>query len=144
MFAAAFYKSTKPGIPGLYNRVVRLFEGGPYSHCELIFSDGQSASASYMDGGVRFMDGIDFANGKWDVVPLNPDLEQEARAWFLVHVGQSYDLRGNLRFVLPWGNRDSKNKQFCSESLLSALGVNNAWRFGVNAAADVCERLCRQ
>src|SRR3546814_7608950 len=39
---------------GIYSRVTRLVDGGPYSHCELVFSDGLSASASFIDGGVRF------------------------------------------------------------------------------------------
>lgn len=43
---AAFYKSTRPGWTGLYNRIIRWWERGDYSHCELIFSDGLAASSS--------------------------------------------------------------------------------------------------
>ena len=50
----AFYKGTRPGWQGIYSRAVRVIDRGPYSHCELVFSDGLSASASYIDGGVRF------------------------------------------------------------------------------------------
>lgn len=147
MFAAAFYRGTRPGVPGIYNRLVRAFEGGPFSHCELAFSDGASASASFMDGGVRFcgMDyahpAIDFANGAWELVPLPAHLEPAARQWFREHDGQAYDLRGNLRFVWPWGNRDSRRKSFCSEAVLASLGMPEAFRFGVNAAAAACQRL---
>ena len=50
---AAFYKATRPGWQGIYSRAVRWIDRGPYSHAELVFSDGLSASASYIDGGVR-------------------------------------------------------------------------------------------
>jgi len=145
---AAFYKATKPGLPGIYNRLVRAFEGGLYSHCELVFSDGDSASASFMDRGVRFTGtgyrhaAINFGDAaKWDLYPLPAHLENAARAWFEAHDGHGYDLRGNVRFVWPWGNRDSRRKWFCSEAILAALGVPEPWRFGVNAAAAVCKGL---
>lgn len=147
MFAAAFYLGTRPGLPGAYNRLVRAYEGGPYSHCEIVFSNGDSASSSGMDGGVRFTgDGhafpkIDFANGNWHLIPLPADLEAGARAYFVEHDGWSYDYRGNVRFLYPFGNRDSKLKLFCSEAVLESIGVPEAWRFGVNAAAAVCQRI---
>ena len=144
---AAFYKSTRPGFLGLYNRAVRAFENGPYSHCELVFSDGDSASASFLDHGVRFTGktwphpAIDFANGNWDLISLPDSYELQARAFWQAHMSWSYDTRGNVRFLWPWGNRDSKLKLFCSEGLLASLGVSEAWRFGVNAAAAVCHKL---
>ena len=52
-FSAAFYQGTRPGLPGLYNRLVRWLDRGEFSHCELVFGDGMSASASFMDHGVR-------------------------------------------------------------------------------------------
>ena len=146
-FYAAFYTGTRPGWPGIYNRGVRAFEDGPYSHCELVFSNGDSGSSSAMDGGVRFTGQryghwpIDFTNGKWDLVPLPPALEAPARAYIEAREGWAYDYRGNVRFLWPWGNRDSPKKEFCSEIVLGALGVPESWRFGVNAAAAVCRRL---
>ena len=144
---AAFYTGTRPGAAGVYNRAVRAFESGPLSHCELVFSNGDSASSSFLDRGVRFTgDGfahpkIDFANGKWTMIALPDRLEVPARAYWQEREGWSYDLRGNVRFLWPWGNRDSKLKLFCSEGLLESLGVPEAWRFGVNAAAAVSARL---
>ena len=144
---AAFYNATRPGAPGIYNHLVRAFEGGPHSHCEIVFSNGDSASASFMDKGARFTgDGydfpkIDFNNGKWDLVRLPDEYEAGARAYWVAHEGWSYDIRGNIRFIFPWGNRDSALKVFCSEGLLACLGVPEAWRFGVNSARAVCLRL---
>ena len=51
MIKIAFYKGTKDGIAGVYNRGARWIEDGIYSHCEIIFSNGLSASSSFMGGG---------------------------------------------------------------------------------------------
>ena len=143
----AFYRATRPGLSGIYNSLVRLYEGGPYSHCEIVFSNGDSASSSFMDHGVRFCGDayghprINFNNGKWDLFDLPDELEQGAREWFKAHEGQAYDLRGNFRFLWPWFNRDSRNKWFCSEAVLAAVNVPEPWRFGVNATANLIKRL---
>ena len=147
MLSAAFYKGVRPGLSGVYNRIVRAYEGGPYSHCEIVFSNGDSASSSGMDGGVRFrgdrhfLPRIDFSNGNWDLIPLPPHLASSARAYFEKHDGWAYDYRGNVRFLYPWGNRNSTLKKFCSAATLESLGMVEGWRFGVNAAAAVCLRL---
>ena len=127
---AAFYKGTRPGIQGLYNIAVRWWELGKYSHCELVFSDGVSASASYLDGGVRFKR-IEYDPAKWDLVDLPEFDEPSARMWFEMHEGRGYDLFGNFHFVVgPIRNDDGK--YFCSESIAAALGFADAWRFEPN------------
>lgn len=130
---AAFYKGTRPGLQGIYSRVVRLIDRGPYSHCELVFSDGISASASWIDGGVRFKH-IDYKPKHWDFVDLPANLEDAARQWFTTHEGHGYDLLGNLRFVF-WMVRESDKDWFCSEAIGAALGMPEAWRLGPNGLA---------
>jgi hypothetical protein len=76
---------------------------------------------------VRFK-AIDFDPMLWDFVPLPAALEQRARAWFVKHKGQAYDLLGNLHFVIG-GVGDDKEKWFCSESVAAALGMDQAWRY---------------
>lgn len=127
-FRAAVYKSIHAGLPGIYNRAVRWITHSKYSHCELIFSDGVAASASYMDGGVRFKEGIDFNTDKWDFIKLPDELEAAARLWFTDHEGDEYDLKGNLHFILG-AIGDSNGKEFCSEALAAALGITDPWRF---------------
>lgn len=129
----AFYKGTRPGVQGLYSRAVRFVDGGPYSHCELFFSDGVSASASYMDGGVRF-NNITYDPSKWDVFAINDCFEYAARKWFDIHQGEGYDLLGNLRFLLGIV-RESEDRWFCSEAVAAALGVKEAYRLGPNGLA---------
>lgn len=134
---AAFYKGTKTGLPGIYNRLVRWIDRGPYSHCELIFSDGLSASASWMDGGVRFKH-IEFDPERWDFIDL-PYAENMARLWFAEHDGQGYDLMGNIRFVFGLVP-ESKKKWFCSEAIAAALGMADPWRYGPNGLAQCLGR----
>ena len=130
---AAFYKSTRAGWSGLYNRLVRWWTCGPYSHVELIFSDGMAASSSFMDRGVRFKQ-IDFDPARWDVVELPASLEAAARVWFMRHAGQPYDLLGNLHFVIA-PVRNDHDAWFCSEAVAAALGMSEPWRFDPNSLA---------
>lgn len=127
----AFYKGTRPGLAGIYNRLVRWWTKGPYSHCELVFTDGLSASASFMDGGVRFKY-IEFDSERWDFVPVPASLEPDARRWFREHQGNAYDLRGNFHFLVSAVGDDS-GKWFCNEAVGAALGISDAWRFDPNS-----------
>ncbi len=130
-FQAAFYKAIPPGTRGIYNRLVQHWEKGPHSHCELIFSDGKAASASFMDGGVRFKD-IVFDPAKWDFITLPDHMEARARQWFKLHEGDDYDVMGNVHLVIGFFAQ-SKGKEFCSEAVAEALGLGEGWRFGPNA-----------
>ncbi|WP_239700770.1 hypothetical protein [Massilia sp. 9096] len=124
---AAFYKGTHPGLSGVYNRLVRWWTRSPYSHVELVFADGQAASSSSMDGGVRFK-AIDFDPALWDFVPLPAELAPAARAWFNAHGGQGYDYLGNVHFVFSCVG-DEKMAWFCSEAVGAALGIPDSARF---------------
>lgn len=132
---AAFYKGTRPGLQGIYSRGVRVIDRGPYSHCELVFSDGLSGSASYIDGGVR-LKRIDYTEHPehWDFLAVPAELEAYARTWFEANEGVPYDLMGNVRFVLPWVS-DSETGRFCSEAFGAALRWREPWRYGPNGAA---------
>lgn len=138
---AAFYKGTRPGLQGIYSRAVRSIDRGPYSHAELVFSDGLSASASYIDGGVR-LKRIDYNPAHWDLIDLPQSLEPYARAWFESHLGAPYDLMGNVRFVLPW-LADSERGWFCSEALAAALGWAEPWRFGPNGLSALLRSILK-
>lgn len=134
----ALYKETRPGLQGLYSRLTRWIDRGPYSHCELVFTDGMSASSSFIDGGVRFKN-IQYDPDHWDFVPLPDVLETAARDWFRGHCGQPYDLWGNVRFVLGF-TRESKGAWFCSEAVMAALGFAEPYRYGPSGAAALLKR----
>jgi len=126
----AFYKGTSKGIKGFYNIAVRVTTKGIYSHCELIFSDGISASASFIDGGVRFKE-IEFDPDNWDFIDLPDELESGARAWFRKHKYEGYDILGNVRFII-FAVPEEKQKWFCSEAVAKSLGLLQAWRYDPN------------
>jgi hypothetical protein len=128
---AAFYSGTKPGFAGVYNRGVRWIESGSYSHTELVFSNGESASASFMDGGVRFKD-ITYTSGNWDFVALPWADEAYARKYFEDRDEQKYDIRGNIHFILGF-IKNNPEKQFCSGIVAGALQIPQYWWFAPNA-----------
>lgn len=141
-FRAAFYRGIRPGLAGVYNRGVRRIDNGPYSHSELIFSDGLSGSASWMDKGVRLKQ-IVYDPSKWDFIDLPRELEAAARQWFIDHEGEPYDLRGNVRFLCGVV-RESEKGKFCSEATMAALGFSEPWRYGPNGAAAILRDLVRK
>jgi hypothetical protein len=138
-FRLAFYRGTRPGIPGLYNRLVRARGRGQYSHVEMVFSDGLSASSSFADGGVRFKK-IDYSADHWDFVDLPAELEHRARRYFEGRVGIGYDIMGNVHLILGFLSH-SQNRLFCSEAIMAALGFDEAWRFEPNACYVAVRRL---
>lgn len=128
-FKLALYKGTRPGFPGIANRLGRFFDRGPYSHCEVVFSDGISASSSFEDGGVRFKK-IGYSTvDAWDFYELPADWEVAARAWYVKNQGLPYDIWGNVRFFCGLA-RDSSDKWFCSESAAASFGFIDAFRYG--------------
>jgi hypothetical protein len=135
---AAFYKGTRPGLQGWYNRIVRCWTRGIYSHVELVFPGDLGASASYVDGGVRIKP-IQFDESRWDFIDLPNELETEARAWFAEHTGQPYDLMGNVRFLIGTVPED-RDRWFCSEAIAEALGFADSWRFEPNILYAVLRR----
>lgn len=140
-FRIAFYKGTRPGIPGIYNWAVRQWTSGPYSHVELVFSDGQSASSSFEDGGTRFKS-IAYTSGDWDIFELPAAWEANARAYFEKHVKArtGYDLLGNMRFLFGLVKQSSK-KLFCSEAAAEALSLDTAWRYEPNVLDSAVRRM---
>ena len=131
----AFYKGTRKGVNGLYSRGVRFIEKGSYSHCELVFHEGDSASSSFEDGGVRFKD-IKYTSGDWDFVDVSWADKQYARNYFEEHEDEKYDLKGNLHFLIGIFG-DSRDRKFCSEAVAEALGIKEAWLLAPNALYNV-------
>lgn len=155
----AAYKSIRPGLIGIFNRLIQLRLKSQYSHTELVFEPGDgvdhlmpdgtcepvngalwclSSSASDIlppwspkragkKGGVRFKR-VDVYNGKWDLkTPIKGTPEQAAK-WGIENGGSKYDWYLILGFIL-WFIPQSEDAKDCSESVASALGYEEAWRF---------------
>ena len=138
----AFYKGTRSGMAGVYNRLVRWWCKGKYSHVEAVFSDGMSASASFMDGGVRFKQ-IDYDPANWDFVVIPNKYEARIREWFTKHDKAKYDVLGNVHFVIPVIS-DDKEKWSCAESFAEAFGFLESWRFQPNNLASILRTFYEQ
>jgi len=138
----AFYIGTRPGIAGLYNRLVRWWENGTSSHVELVFSDGISASASLADEGVRFKY-IQFNPANWVFIDLGNLFDEDyARKWFISRIKEraKYDWFGQLRFfIAPY--QGSANRYWCSEAVGAALQLRDPWRYGPNPLRIVIEEM---
>ena len=98
---------------------------GPYSHCELIFSDGQCFSSTPINNaGVRFAPAAEVLTNlsKWYFLdlPLNTSEEEQLRAWCNGEVGCPYDWNDIFRFGLKFLPEDP-NAWFCSELCLAGL-----------------------
>lgn len=114
----AFYKAEGK----IFDKLIRWWTGGRYSHCELVFSDGVFFSSSPRDGGVRYKT-IQKDLGKWDFVGIRVDKfdENVLRRWCDSKVGRSYDWLGiALTQALPLGMEDPE-RYFCSEIIVDAL-----------------------
>lgn len=74
---------------------------------------------------------------KWDFLPL-PDptgaLEAQVLSWYRHHLGQPYDIWGNVRFLTNLVSH-SPDRWFCSESNMEALGYPESWRYGPSGMA---------
>lgn len=128
----AFYKGKKR----VFNRLVSWWTRGPYSHTELVFSDGLSVSSSFMDGGVRYKR-IQFNDINWDFVELgNRFDESQIRLRVDGFLGVKYDWLGLIGFVVR-RIADDRGKMFCSEFVMTLLGYPEAWRFDPNTAFNV-------
>lgn len=135
----AFYKGTRPGFQGIFNRLVRWWTNGPYSHCEMVIKTlpcGLSlcASSSFIDGGVRFKY-IRLHPDNWDLIKINANPVEVAK-WFELRKGAGYDTLGLFRFIGQRGD-GHKDKYLCSESCGGSLGIVEPWRLDPNTLAAI-------
>lgn len=126
-FGVMFYKAEGR----MHNKLIRWWDVGIYSHVELVFSDGMSATASRQDGSRVRMKRIEYDLDRWDFIELPAHLEANARAFFEKTDGLKYDLIGQLRFAFaPYKGRS--DRYWCSEWIAEALGMPDPWRYGPN------------
>jgi len=139
---AAFFKGHSAGLAGIFDIADHLWEEGDYSHCELVFSDGRSASSVLSDG-VRFTPKgtINFSDAtQWDLLDLPGVLESAALTWFMKHQGEPYDILGDLHFVVGLIGHQEGHK-FCSFACGAACGFEQSWRFDPNSLYVALKRL---
>lgn len=113
------------------DKIIKWWDAGPYSHAEIVFSDGLWASASFMDGMRVRGKYIAPSADKWDYIDLPDGYEKPARDFFNATDGVKYDLLGQVRFIVA-PLRGNSDKYWCSEWVAEALGMSEPWRYGPN------------
>jgi len=102
------------------DKIISFLTKSPYSHVEMVFSDGICASSSQREDGVRFKK-INIYNGKWDVYEVKDIFcERLVRQWFVDNDGDKYDWTGA---VGSWLGIDlyKEDRKFCSQSCAIVL-----------------------
>jgi len=136
----ALYKA--PGT--LANKLIRMAtHPGPYSHCEIVFSEAlrhlvspdqiiphdaggslcYSSSSWTPRKGCAF-ENINLADGKWDLIDIPVDIAQESAAVTLAieDIGREYDWLGLGGFLLPKFPHE-RQKRFCSEECVNLMQI---------------------
>jgi len=112
------------GPVGLAGRLIRLKTGAAYSHCELLFSEGERFAIDVGAPARFYKPGYAAAPWDpklWDCIEISYGDEMRTRMWCLQHVGATYDWRGIVFCqVFPWG-WEHATKYFCSELCVEAL-----------------------
>ena len=110
----AFKKGVMP-----WDWVIRIFSGGPFSHCELVFRDKVFFGA-YPVTGVRYRRRTALSRWVFVDIPLTREQEEKIRAWCDTEYGCNYDWLGVFRFIIKT-LRPSETRWFCSELCVKAL-----------------------
>ena len=118
-------------------RLIQLWTGSIYSHCELLV-DGWCYSSSAMDGGVRRKQ-IKLDPEKWDVVRLPWVGGRQVLEFFEKTDHYRYGWTGLVLSQLFNLNRAQDKAQFCSQWCAAALRLPNPATFSPGTLAGICD-----
>src|ERR1041384_603850 len=111
----AFHKGS-----AIFSRAIEYGTHSPYSHAELLFSDGLSFSARAERTPAVDIIAPEFDRA-WDFVTIPERYDEPAvRQWCEAQRGKGYDWAEDIAFVLPFIKEDS-NKLMCSGCCTAAL-----------------------
>jgi hypothetical protein len=113
-----FYKGPGDSV----TKLITLLTMGPYSHCELFFSDGTCFSASGRSTpAVRFV-AQPLRRDRWDLIelPFSPEQELHLYRFCARYIDLAFDWHGIFKFICPW-LKDRANRYYCSEICILAL-----------------------
>lgn len=131
----------------LIGRLVAWWQRSDTSHCEIVVeslgSAFRCASASWVDGGVRYMVN-DLPASKWRLYEIDSGNVEAAKAWMQRHAGAKYDWLGLLGFVVRPATAGKSGRWWCSEACAAMLGLNEPWRYCVADLENACRLIGRQ
>ena len=120
-------------------RLIQLWTGSIYSHCELVV-DGVCYSSSVMDKGVRAKV-IDLDPAKWDFIELPWADPKQIKDYFEQTDGHTYGWLSLIKSQVFNRNLSIEDSQFCSEWCANALGLPNAVSLSPGMLAQSCSHL---
>lgn len=154
----AYYHSTRPGLIGLANILIRWRLSGRQSHCELVFMPGDGVDHLMPDGTTEPIDGAYWCASsvageklpswsrrragklggvRFKRIVLDParwtvvDSDADplgAATWVVEHEGALYDWRLILGF-LAWFFLNKADRFTCHEVVAAGEGIAEGWRF---------------
>jgi hypothetical protein len=134
----AFYKASGK----FFDKLIRWWTSSPYSHCELVFSDGSWFTSSIRDGGVRFKPLLpDYDAWDYIEVPVDTFDEERLRRWGLARLGKKYDWIGafiGAAFSIPL---EIPDRYFCSEICVEGLQYIGKIYSGTNPSSYTPQKL---
>ncbi|NJL70930.1 MAG: hypothetical protein HC888_04590 [Candidatus Competibacteraceae bacterium] len=109
-----------------FGRGVAFLTKGPFTHVELLFSDGMCFSSTENEGGCRFKK-IDMDFSRWVILEIDCP-EDKIRKFCEQREFCKYDWFGLLGFILR-RNTDRKNRYYCSEVCAEAMSIEGVIKF---------------
>ena len=134
-------RHSRPFQNFLLDEAIATATRGPYSHSQLMFSDGACFS-SWPFEGVRFAKNIplDPYHWVWFDLPISEQEEAALRAWCEGEVGCGYDYIGAITLSPAIGE-----KWFCSEICIASINATTHLHFqpclSPNGLYIVCNKL---
>lgn len=114
---------------GLVPSVIRWIDGGPYSHCGVVYTSNEGQSRvieATFDDGVRdrALSGLLFASSSHEILEIDVGGELQARMWALSQLNKPYDFGAlpaiAVRRVFGEAPRwDAKDRWYCAEHILA-------------------------
>lgn len=112
-------------------RLIQLWTGSIYSHCELVV-DGVCYSSSVMDKGVRAKV-IELEPAKWDVIALPWVNPADVVSYFKQTDSNTYGWASLITSQLFNRSKPDDDSQFCSEWCAAAIGVKDPSMYSPSA-----------
>jgi hypothetical protein len=110
----------------IISKLIRWWTKSPYSHCEIIFSNGQTFSA-FIEERKTSMKTKVYSDNSWDIIelPIDKEAEYMVYEWCMNEMNCGYDFIGIIFSQIIKLSRESKEKWFCSEVCCAALQQAN-------------------
>lgn len=117
----------------LFDWLISMVDGSPYSHCELIIKElGNNhydcISSSHRDGGLR-RKVIDMTAPHWVLIPVMCDLDYAVR-WYEKRINFKYDYLALIRTIIPIVYNPER-RLFCSEACADMLELVDPGSYGL-------------